>query len=160
MPWGTDRKFTIDGKEYTIRSKSNLAKLIQIFSVANGKSVEHKNKSNLESEIDGNLGRFSAQGILDLKQMIQKEETRGSLTELQRFLASQWVDALKNIEQEFNWGRSSQDVRDQSFEYDKYRQVFTIGSFGKKSELNTATGKISVSIGGKSFEYPYSVQPQ
>jgi hypothetical protein len=48
-------------------------------------------------------------------------------------------------------------VRDQSFEYDKYRQVFTIGSFGKKSELNTVTGKISVSIGGKSFEYPYSV---
>lgn len=84
----------------TIKNDSELARLVQLYSIVNDKSIDFSNFWSLRKQIDGKIGRFTKQGIIDTQKEMNdelswyKQIVSSALDQIESNLSLNWKKSI------------------------------------------------------------------
>ncbi len=146
-----------------IKNKSNLAKLIQIYIIAHDASVQKSDFAKSLQWVDGNLERFTMQG---LAQVIAGIKTRTAIDRMKDDIdgrlrsgpiKAMWVDVATKIQRTGDMDENLRKRREMSI--DVNGDILRVGSYKNISTLDLKTGKMIFEEGLFTWkEYSVTIQ--
>jgi hypothetical protein len=152
----------LSGSVY-IHNGSNLAKIIQLYLVAEGFSVQYKDHTTVTPNIDGQLERFTLQAITQfqtgtkLHDSLQDIKSKIDTSPIKDLFSSLAFDVQKELE--WTWQENTELRKKRGFGIEVIGpHEVRFSSFWSKSLLDTQTWKLRFLGTGGSLEYPFSVE--